>query len=163
MTTPYVGEIRMFAGNFAPQGWALCDGSLLAISTNEVLFILLGTTYGGDGASTFALPDLRGRAPVHQNAEWPIGMRTGNETVTLTVQNLPAHQHTVLYAVGGEPVASPAGALPAAGGPFLFARQSDGAAVATSTEGGSQPHQNMAPFLALNFIIALEGIFPSRS
>lgn len=161
MSSPYLGEIRLFAGNFAPLGWALCNGSLLAISSYDALFNLIGTTYGGDGVTTFALPDLRGRVPVHQNAQWPLGIVTGTETVTLTVQNLPAHQHTVAYAVGGEPTAAPAGALPAAGGPFLFARQGDGSALATAPAGATQPHENMAPFLAVHFIIAVQGVYPS--
>jgi microcystin-dependent protein len=155
----------MFAGNFAPAGWALCDGSLLAISQNDVLFNLIGTTYGGDGQTTFALPDLRSRVPLHQGAGFVIGQNGGSETATLTVGQIPAHIHV--------PGASPtAGTTHAAAGNTWanwtgsqYSDQPPNApmdAGALSAAGGSQPHDNMAPFLSINFIISMFGIFPSQ-
>ncbi|WP_435745324.1 phage tail protein [Nocardioides sp. SYSU DS0663] len=171
---PYVGEIRMFAGNFAPAGWAFCDGRLLPISENETLYQLIGTTYGGDGQETFALPDLRGRAPVHQGqgpglSSYRIpGEHYGVEQVTLTLPQVPRHDHPLL--AGGEPTSpSPVGAAPArpAGG----AAYVDGPATPGQTlhpqtlrpEGGDQPHENMMPTLTVSFIISLFGIFPSQT
>jgi len=161
MSQPYVGEIRLFAGNFAPLGWLFCDGSLLPISENEVLFQLIGTTYGGDGQSTFALPDLRGRIPLHQGNGFIVGETGGTPEITLTAGQIPAHLHSVAYGLGGTPSASPSGALPAAGGPLLFAPPGAAAALSTAVEGASQPHENMAPYLGMHFIISLFGIFPS--
>ena len=167
MGQPYVGEIRMFAGNFAPVGWELCDGRLLSISENEVLFNLLGTTYGGDGQTNFALPDLRGRVPIHFGTGPGLSSRTlaesgGTSSVTLVSTQMPAHAHELLAATGGTRTTAPAGALPAAGEADLFS----GAAADTQQQGlqgagGGQPHENRQPVLAVNFIISLFGIYPS--
>jgi len=171
MSTPYVGEIRMFAGNFAPAGWMLCDGSILAISQNDVLFQLIGTTYGGDGQQTFALPDLRGRVPLHMGTNlgntFIQGQVAGAETVTLTVNQMPAHGHLPLANDSVADSTNPANALwgvATQARPYSAAAPSvpmDPAAVGLA--GGSQPHDNMMPFLAINFIISLFGIFPSQN
>jgi microcystin-dependent protein len=170
MSQPYVGEIRMFAGNFAPAGWMLCQGQLLPISENETLFNLIGTTYGGDGQSTFALPDLRSRLPIHQGNGFVLAETGGAETVTLTTQQIPAHNHSLVATTSGQ-VLSPSNAIPAQplsaqAGTAIY----DGNAPSTllgsasiGQTGGSQPHDNMHPFLVLNFIISLFGIFPSQT
>ena len=174
MSEPFVGEIRMFAGNFAPQGWAFCDGQLLAISQNDALFSLLGTIYGGDGQTTFALPDLRGRIPVHMGSgpglsPRQLGSNGGNETVTLTVNQLPPHSHALNGTDAAATANSPAGNVPAASNTIdLYATADPVAsdALASSSlgnSGGSQPHSNLMPFLCVNFIIALFGIYPSRN
>jgi microcystin-dependent protein len=173
MAQPYVGEIRMFAGNFAPAGWAFCDGSQMAISENETLFQLIGTTYGGDGQTTFNLPDLRGRVPVHQGTDqstgttFPLGDRAGVESVTLTTQQSPQHNHLLLATstTGTQP--NPGGNLLAnSQGPQPYIQEGpDGnlSAQAITPVGGSQPHENLQPFLGINFIISLFGIFPSQT
>lgn len=169
MGTPYVGEIRMFAGNFAPAGWALCQGQLLAISENDVLFNLIGTTYGGDGQNTFALPDLRSRAPLHQGSGFVIGQAGGVESVTLTTTQIPAHSHVPLgfASTGGQP--KPDNGFWASSSPatqFATPANVPNLAMASGTlagSGGSQPHDNMVPFLVINFIISLFGIFPSQT
>ncbi|HWD07583.1 MAG TPA: tail fiber protein [Actinomycetota bacterium] len=164
MATPYVGEIRMFAGNFAPVGWMLCQGQLLPISDNEVLFNLIGTTYGGDGIDTFALPDLQSRVPVHVGPGFSLGQAGGAESVTLTTSQLPAHSHVPQGAATGNQ-SSPAGAV-WAGGTRLYTvppANSPMSPVALQGSGGSQPHDNMLPYLVVNFIISLSGIFPSQS
>lgn len=167
MSEPYVGEIRMFGGTFAPLDWAFCDGSLLPISENEALFSLIGTTYGGDGQSTFALPDLRGRVPLHQGSGFTLGQGGGVENVTLTPQQLPAHGHP-LNATSAAAVTSagPSGMLATSSTP-LYGNGGTGTAMAADaisvSVGGGGPHNNMAPFLAVNFIIALFGIFPSSN
>ena len=163
MANPYVGEIRMFGGTFAPVGWAFCNGQLLSIAENETLFQLIGTTYGGDGQVTFALPDLRGRVPLHQGNGFVIGQSGGSETVTVTSGQLPVHTHPVALAIGGTPTAAPSAGVPAATGPNLFAPTGAATSLTTNIEGGSQPHENMAPFLGISFIISLFGIFPSQS
>ncbi len=166
MSESFVGEIRMFAGNFAPAGWAFCDGSLLAISENETLFQLIGTTYGGDGQATFALPDLRGRLPMHQGNGAVIAQSGGAESVTITSNTMAAHTHTLSASgnIGSQSTApnnvlsvSPSIAFyKAPPFPITLAPQAlPGAA------GGSQPHNNFQPYLCLNFIISLFGIFPS--
>jgi microcystin-dependent protein len=165
---PYVGEIRMFAGNFAPNGWAFCTGELLPIAENETLFALIGTTYGGDGETTFALPDLRGRIPIHQGSGFILGETGGAERITLTVSQIPAHSHGLLASTSpAEPTAGPNGSLLAdTGGTALYTTSSptvDLAPAAIGPQGGSQPHDNMAPYLCVNFIISLFGIFPSQS
>lgn len=165
MAQPYVGEIRMFAGNFAPAGWQFCEGQLLPISENETLFQLIGTTYGGDGQSTFGLPDLRGRLPVHQGNGFILAETGGVEEVTLTVSQIPAHGHPLLAAgVTGDQV-SPSGALPANSfnvTPYINdAPNGNMAATAITSVGGSQPHSNFQPYLCINYIISLFGIFPS--
>ena len=177
MSDPFIGEIRMFAGNFAPRSWALCDGQLLAVSQNDALFSLLGTIYGGDGRTTFALPELRGRVPVHMGSgpglsPRQLGQKGGAETVTLSVSQIPSHNHD--GALQG--VETDATSADATG--RMFAKSVGGSAYHTGTgrgegpvamaagalaqTGGSQPHSNLAPTLCLNFIIALFGIYPSR-
>lgn len=170
MSNPYVGEIRLFGGNFPPRDWAFCDGSLLPISGFETLFQLIGTTYGGDGQTTFGLPDLRGRAPLHQGqgpglSNYVIGQSGGTESVTIGATQMPAHRHLMR--------ASTAAATGAAGPTGVLAAPSvamyDNANVPTiamagaaiTPVGAGQPHENMAPFLAVNYIISLFGIFPS--
>lgn len=167
MSEAYVGEIRMFAGDYAPQGWALCNGQLLSILENEVLYALLGTTYGGDGRTTFGLPDLQGRIPIHTSSSIPLGTKAGTETVTLTTSQLPAHTHmaNASSTVGAE--SSPSNAVWA---PTTLENYSDGTGAtpvsmngaALSPVGGSQPHENMMPSLTISFIIALVGIYPSQ-
>lgn len=167
MSQPYIGEIRMFPGNFAPAGWALCDGGLLPIAGYEALFTLIGTTYGGDGQATFALPDLRGRLPMHMSSSFPIGLMSGAETVTLTSGQMPVHTHLPQAASGPGSNVSPQGGVwsaSAAGDRALYSSAVPNVAMlpsAVGISGSSQPHENMPPFLAVNFIIALYGIFPS--
>jgi microcystin-dependent protein len=170
-TISYIGEIRMFAGNFAPAGWAFCNGQLLSIAENDALFSLIGTTYGGDGQVTFALPDLRSRAPVHfgtgqTGTTWTLGESAGTEEVTLTVNQIPAHTHAP-GASGSGGSDSPAGGVPArnaAGVPqYGTTANASLAAGALLPVGGSQPHNNMQPYLGINFIISLFGIFPTPS
>ena len=164
MAQPYVGEIRMFAGNFAPAGWMFCEGQLLPISEFETLFNLIGTTYGGDGQSTFALPDLRGRIPIHQGNGFTLAETGGAETVTLTVQQIPAHSHPLRASTGAGTTNAPNGNVTAASPSVTLyiqdvtdANLSPNAAGAT---GGSQPHNNFQPYLCVDFIISLFGIFP---
>jgi microcystin-dependent protein len=165
MAQPYVGEIRMFAGNFAPAGWMFCEGQLLPISENETLFQLIGTTYGGDGESTFALPDLRGRIPAHMGSGFILAETGGAEEITLTVNQIPAHSHPLLCAntVGNDP--NPQNNLLAE--TLLVSMYQSGApanpmaAPSVGSVGGSQPHTNFQPYLCVNFIISLFGIFPS--
>lgn len=171
MATPFLGSVKMFGGNFAPRGYALCAGQLLAISQNDALFALIGTVYGGDGQTTFGLPDLRGRAPMHFGQgpglpSYSLGQTLGTETVTLTAQELPTHSHTLGANAGPGSGAGPAAAVWAQS----TATQNYGASANTQMNaglvgvaGGNQPHDNMPPSLAINFIIALEGIFPSRN
>jgi microcystin-dependent protein len=166
MANPYVGEIRLFGGNFAPQGWMFCDGSVLPIAENETLFNLIGTTYGGDGQQTFALPDLRGRVPVHQSAGFVIGQVAGVETVTLNAASTPRHTHVLrgssAAATGGVPGNAVLAATTVASyGPGPATVPMANAAV--TPQGGSAPHENMAPFGAVSYIISLFGIFPSQT
>jgi microcystin-dependent protein len=171
VSSPYVGEIRMFAGNFAPAGWALCQGQTMAISENDVLFNLIGTTYGGDGQTTFNLPDLQGRVPVHQGtlaggSSYVIGEKAGEESVTLTVNQIPAHVHPALCNSTSGSSPSPAGGVWAAGSAVAFTPGATADKMNTGVVGavgGSQPHDNMVPFLAINFIISLFGVFPSQT
>src|SRR5262249_17248968 len=164
MSGPFVGEIRMFAGNFAPAGWAFCNGALIPISENETLFQLIGTTYGGDGQNTFALPNLQSRVPVHVGPGFAQGQSGGAETVTLTTSQIPAHSHVpqCLNAAGGQ--ASPDNGIwaqPTTGTPYDNSAPSVAMpAVAIQSAGGSQPHDNMIPFLVINFILSLFGVFP---
>lgn len=165
MAQPYVGEIRMFAGNFAPAGWMFCEGQLLPISENETLFQLIGTTYGGDGQSTFALPDLRGRIPIHQGNGVILAETGGAEEITLTVTQIPAHGHPLLCQNGGATDANPQNDVMAEQ-LAVSAYQSQPAAVAMAAQsiggtGGSQPHTNFQPYLCIDFIISLFGLFPS--
>lgn len=167
MAQPYVGEIRMFAGNFAPAGWAFCDGSPQAISENETLFQLIGTTYGGDGQSTFNLPDLRGRIPVHQGSGFLLAESGGAEEVTLTVNQLPIHNHALMAASNNAIQTTPATNI--IGTPTvvdLFRVGNAASPLAPQSIGstvGSQPHTNFQPYLCINFIISLYGIFPSQT
>lgn len=165
MAQPYVGEIRMFAGNFAPAGWQFCQGQLMPISENETLFQLIGTTYGGDGQSTFALPDLRGRLPIHQGNGFILAETGGAEEITLTASQIPAHAHPMLASTAPATGNSPAGAV--IGETVSINMQIEQApnvslnTVVVSATGGSQPHTNFQPYLCVNFIISLFGIFPS--
>jgi microcystin-dependent protein len=173
MAQPYVGEIRMFAGNFAPAGWMFCDGTTLPISENETLFQLIGTTYGGDGQETFNLPDLRGRVPIHQGTSpgtgstYTIGQQGGSESVTLTTQQIPAHNHnlTATTAIGTQ--ANPGGNLLAnSQGPQPYLQENPDGNLnpqVLAPTGGSQPHENLQPFLGISFIISLFGLFPSQT
>jgi microcystin-dependent protein len=167
MAQPYVGEIRIFAGNFAPAGWQFCEGQLLPISEFETLFNLIGTTYGGDGQATFALPDLRGRIPIHQGNSFTLAETGGVETVTLTVSQIPSHSHAMLASTSTGTVNSPATAVTAASPSVTLytadVTDSNMAAAAVSSVGGSQPHDNFQPYLCLDFIISLFGIFPSQT
>ena len=171
MTTPFIGTITMFGGNFAPRGYAFCNGSLQAISQNSALFALIGTTYGGNGQTTFALPDLRGRAPIHQGnlpggGNYVVGQAQGTESVTLTASQMPSHTHGLGANSGPGSGAGPSGAVWArstATQNYAAAGATPMNATAVTSSGGNQPHENMQPFLAINFIMALEGVFPSRN
>ncbi len=167
MAQPYVGEIRMFAGNFAPAGWEFCDGGLFAISENEVLFTLIGTTYGGDGESTFALPDLRGRIPIHQGNGFILAETGGAEEITLTVQQIAAHSHPLIATTSVANQSSPSNNVVAQStAADLYIEDTATAALAASAitpVGGSQPHTNFQPYLCIQFIISMFGIFPRFS
>lgn len=174
MTIPYIGEIRMFAGTFAPVGWAFCDGQLLSIASNDALFSLIGTIYGGNGQTTFALPDLRGRAPVHQGqgaglSSYSVGQIGGVEQVTVATALMPAHTHTPVASTDAATASSPADRVWAASANYHAYAPDLGAGAtamgpgALAPAGGSQPHDNMSPHLAVHFIIALEGIWPLPS
>jgi len=169
MSEPFVGEVRIFAGNFAPRGWALCDGQLLAVSQNDALFSLLGTIYGGDGRTTFGLPDLRGRVPVHQGTgpgltDRRLGSKGGAESVSLNDHQLPAHTHTLQASTALASEEGPAGQVTAQTETALYGTDAPQpmAPDSTSAVGGNQPHPNLMPYLCMNFIIALVGIYPSR-
>ena len=171
MSSPYVGEIRMFGGNFNPNGWAMCDGSLLPISENETLFNLIGTTYGGDGQSTFALPNLNGRVPIHQGAvsgtTFTIGEAAGTETVTLSTNQIPIHTHPLLASSDPATTLNPQNnVLSATATATPYFNIPPGAALspqAITPMGGSQPHENMQPYLCISYIISLFGIYPSQN
>jgi microcystin-dependent protein len=167
MAQPYVGEIRMFAGNFAPAGWMFCEGQLLPISEYETLFNLIGTTYGGDGQSTFALPDLRGRVPIHQGNGFTLAETGGVEDVTLTVSQIPAHSHPCLASTNAGNAASVLGNVTAQNASVtIYRAQPPNEAMdprAVGSTGGSQPHSNFQPYLCVDFIISLFGIFPSQT
>jgi len=168
MSSPFIGEIRMFGGNFAPAGWAFCDGSLIPISENDALFNLIGTTYGGDGQNTFALPNLQSRIPVHVGPGFALGQSGGAETVTLTTSQIPAHSHVPQANNAAGNQASPAGGVWASTNPSINNYSNVAPSVtmdpgAMGPSGGSQPHDNMVPFLAVNFILSLFGIFPSQT
>ncbi|MGD0270595.1 MAG: tail fiber protein [Candidatus Sulfotelmatobacter sp.] len=174
MAQPYIGEIRLFGGTFAPAGWSFCNGATMSIQQNDALYNLIGTTYGGNGQTTFNLPDLQGRVPVHQGQgaglqNYVLGQKGGAQTVTLTVAQLPSHPHTAVGSASGAGTGSPANATwgnsgigNESFGPGTSASQTMNAA-STSFTGGNQPHDNMLPFLAVSFIIALQGVYPSPS
>ena len=167
MSQPYVGEIRMVGFNFAPQGWAFCDGSLLSIAQNEALFTLIGTTYGGDGQTTFALPDFRGRIPIHWGDGFNLGEKGGEEFHTLIMQEMPAHSHSAQAVAGAGTGVDPTNNSTAEIRGFLYTASGQNntamSPFATSISGGNLPHNNMMPYLGLNFCIALQGVFPARS
>lgn len=177
MSNPYLGEIRPFAGNFAPRSWSFCNGALLSIAQNNALFALLGTTYGGDGITTFALPDLRGRVALSQGqgpglTNRVLGEESGVETVTITNATMPSHMHGVIATATAAEAVPPTGMVPAAPAnnalfylPPNVGTQQDAPLAADTCQlsGGSQPHENIMPILAINYIIALEGIFPSQN
>ena len=166
MSQPFVGEIRIFAGNFAPAGWMFCEGQLLPISEFETLFNLIGTTYGGDGQNTFALPDLRGRLPIHTGNGFTLAQTGGVETVTLTISQIPAHNHPMIASQDTSTGSNPAGnVLDQMSGAILFYKGQNPTvaldARVIGSVGGSQPHDNFQPYLCVDFIISLFGIFPS--
>ncbi len=169
MSEPFVGEIKMFAGNYAPRGWAFCDGQLLDASQNDALFSLLGTIYGGDGRTTFGLPDLRGRIPVHAGSgpglsPVRLGQRIGQEQVALSVGQIPSHNHPLSVSKDMASGSNPVGMTLARSTSDTFAGDLEAAAMQPlSSAGGSQPHSNLMPSLCVNFIIALFGVYPTRS
>ena len=169
MSQPYVGEIRMFGGNFAPNGWAFCQGQLMSIAENDTLFQLIGTTYGGDGQTTFGLPNLTGRVPIHIGSGFNLGQLAGTETVTLTTAQIPLHPHSFQATTSSGGSANPSGGTIAqtAAGAEVYANPQDDptpmAATAVQQTGQSVAHENMQPYLAVNYIISLFGIFPSQS
>ncbi|HEX4695940.1 phage tail protein [Sphingomonas sp.] len=184
MSNPFLGEIRLFAGNFNPRGWAFCNGALLSIAQNDALYALLGTTFGGDGQTTFGIPDLRGRLPVGQGqgsglSNYVVGQMSGTETVTLTSNQMPSHSHTFFASTSAGSLdrpgatAQPAKAVQSVGGQSALLYVIPGAAspitpvnmnpANIASTGGSQPHENLMPLLTVNYIIALEGVFPSRN
>lgn len=171
MSDPYIGEIRMVGFNFPPQGWASCNGALLPISENDALFNLIGTTYGGDGQTTFALPDLQSRVPVSMGqgsgSNFVIGQKSGEESVTLTALQTPTHTHAILAQTANGTQPGPAGAIFAASvSDTIYAAVDPNVNMNGNLlplQGGSQPHDNMVPFLVINFIISLFGIFPSQT
>lgn len=175
MTTPYIGEIRMFAGSFAPVGWALCNGALIQTSQNNALFSLLGSTYGGDGRTTFALPDLQSRVPIHYGSgpgltNRNLGAKGGAETVTLTVNNLPNHNHAWQASSDAGTTAAPAGKVLATAPEAhpIYAEDASSpsnmsSSAIASSGGSSSSVTNLMPYLAINFIIALQGVYPSRT
>lgn len=165
MAQPFVGEIRMFAGNFEPAGWKFCEGQALPISENETLFQLIGTTYGGDGQETFCLPDMRGRIPIHQGNSTVLSETGGSETITLTTAQIPAHSHPMVASNDIANVPSPENAVLAVSTKAtIFFNDPPSAFMnpqSITLSGGSQPHDNFQPYLCVNFIISLFGIFPS--
>jgi microcystin-dependent protein len=165
VSDPFLGEIKVCSFAFAPRGWAFCNGQLLPINQNQALYSLLGTTYGGDGRTTFALPDLRGRTPLHTGDGLTLGEKAGEQTVTLSVAQTPVHTHLVTASSNPADQDLPAGNVPAVTGENLYSSTASTlmAATAVTSVGGNQAHDNMSPYLVLNFIIALTGIFPSRN
>jgi microcystin-dependent protein len=168
--SPYIGEIRMFAGNFPPVGWMFCEGQLMPISENDALFVVLGTTYGGDGQETFALPNLQSRVPIHQGdgpdgTTYQIGEAAGTEQETLTIQQIPNHSHPYTVSTTSAPQNAPAGAMVGNSASldlyFEAPATENMSNQAITPAGGSQPHENTQPFLCINFIISLFGVFPS--
>ncbi|MGN6608170.1 MAG: phage tail protein [Jatrophihabitans sp.] len=166
MSDPYIGEIKLVSFNFPPKGWAFCNGQLLPINQNQALFSILGTFYGGNGQTNFALPNLQGRVALAYDAQHPLGEMAGEELHTLTLNELPAHNHLAQASdTASNPGSSPAGAVWAQNGAAMFASASDVAMApgALGSAGGGQAHENRPPYLVLNYIIALQGIFPSQN
>ena len=165
MSEPFLSEIKLVSFNFAPKGWALCNGQLLPINQNQALFALLGTTYGGNGQTNFALPNLRGRVPIHMGNGHTQGEAAGSTAVTVNIQQLPTHLHPLQATNNNGATGNPTGAFLGSVNNMYGAASSltTMAAGSVSSVGGSQPHNNMMPYLVLNFIIALQGIFPSRN
>jgi microcystin-dependent protein len=164
---PFIGELRLLPFNFAPKGWALCAGQLLPINQNQALFSLLGTTYGGDGRTTFALPDLRGRVPVGAGqlppgSDYPLGATGGQETVELTTRQLPEHAHAVNASSAAATTKSPHRTFPAGGGAYAATQNVRMKAAMIGPTGGGEGHENRQPYLVLNWVIALQGIYPAR-
>jgi microcystin-dependent protein len=165
MSEPFLGEVRMFAGNFAPLGWTLCDGKLLAISENDALFALLGTTYGGNGVTNFAVPDLRGRVPIHVGSGISQGQVAGVESVTLLQTQIAGHTHPMVASLDVPTLETPANNVTGQAAARIYRAGAPTVSLAGSAmniAGGSQPHDNMQPYLTLNFIIATTGIFPQQ-
>ena len=169
MATPYIGEIKIFGGNFAPLGWAFCDGSSLPINGNEALYNLLGTTYGGDGINNFNLPDLRGRVPMHVSPGYPQGVRVGSESVTLNISTMPSHNHMAMDLSTPGSTTSPQNAFWAASSVNDNHYKSNPVGptpmnnLALTLSGNGQPHENRQPYMAINYIIALVGVYPSQN
>ncbi len=165
MSQPFLGEIKIFSFNFPPKGWAFCNGQILAINQNQALFSLLGTTYGGDGRTTFALPNLQGCVPFHMGTSFAWGQRGGEVAHTLNISEMPAHNHVPVGSSNNASVTTPAGNLWASvsGGGYMSASNVSMNPASVMPVGGNQPHDNMSPYLVLNFCIALQGIFPSRN
>lgn len=166
MSEPFLAEVRMVGFNFAPRGWAFCDGQILPINQNQSLYSLLGTTYGGDGRTSFALPDLRGRTPMHVNASHPEGQKSGEETHTLSVNEIPQHTHGAQATNNPSAGDDPTGKVLGQGPTNIYAPHATSAPMGgnmIANAGGSQAHENMQPYLAVNFCIALQGLFPSRN
>ena len=172
MAQPYIGEIRMFAGNFPPVGWAFCDGQQMPISENDALFILIGTTYGGDGEETFNLPNLQSRVPLHMGngpdgINYQLAEMAGTESETLTTQQIPVHTHALLGSTAAATAGNPNGQVLAQSGQTAYMIEAEGLlamnANAITPVGGSQPHENAQPFLCINYIISLFGLFPQQT
>lgn len=166
MAEPFLAEIRIVGFNFAPRGWATCDGQILPINQNQSLYSLLGTTYGGDGRTSFALPDLRGRVPIHTDASYRLGQKSGEETHTLTTAEIPSHQHQLQGVSDNADSPAGTGGFPARTTDSIYGPPQNlmaAAAGVVPNVGGGQSHDNMMPTLVLNFVIALQGLFPSRN
>ena len=165
MSEPFLAEVRIVGFNFAPRGWAFCDGQILPINQNQSLYSLLGTTYGGDGRTSFALPDLRGRTPIHVSSGHPLGQHSGEETHTLSANEIPAHHHDMRANIAGGSTDEPTSSLILSSGVSnLYKPSSNLVSMGDlSNTGGGQSHNNMQPYLAVNFCIALQGLFPSRN
>jgi len=165
MSEPFLAEIKIISWNYPPKGWAFCNGTLLPINQNQALFAVLGTTYGGDGIRTFGLPNLQGRVPMHVGNGIVLGELGGESTHTLNISEIPAHTHTPVGTSNSASLASPGGNLWCANqaNPYATSVNTSMNPACVSPTGGSQPHQNMSPYLVLNFVIALQGIFPSQN
>jgi microcystin-dependent protein len=167
MSTPFMGEVKMISWNFAPKGWAFCSGQFLPINQNQALFAILGTTYGGNGQTTFALPDMRGRVPVHVGPNSTLGQAAGQYAHTVTISELPAHNHPLMGSTNVNDFVAPSTTtMSGVGAVSIYAPAASLTTLLPATisnVGGSQPHQNTQPFLAINYIIALQGVFPSQN